>query len=301
MHQVLFALRLLAAKNTTSCIFYKNLGLSHTKCGSPFFNSLSLHSRLMKASNGAKSATWKKNFADLAARFLGLRANGSLRVNVIWCSGLTASALEKIFDGLQGLLLFSYLKFVKCPACRRDVCEARPNRDRAHWFGRAKMVRKFTLAVALLLAAIVPGYAKNLAVPAKNPVATIVIPNSWDVDETDFGYSTSSPDEDVTFSVEYASGSRVDKLMESNNQWMKDQEIVPKAKPVEEQITLGGLPATVYTYQATDPDGDTVIDFVVLAAGDNRVMLLTLWASEEARSSNKADISNILSSIKAIN
>ena len=31
------ALKLLAAKNTTSCSFYKSLGLSHTKCGSPIF------------------------------------------------------------------------------------------------------------------------------------------------------------------------------------------------------------------------------------------------------------------------
>ena len=66
------------------------------------------------------------------------------------------------------------------------------------------MFRKFMLAVPLMLAMIVPSYAKNLAVPAKNPAATIVIPDSWDLDETEFGYSATSPDEDVIFSVEIA-------------------------------------------------------------------------------------------------
>ena len=163
------------------------------------------------------------------------------------------------------------------------------------------MFRKFMLAVPLMLAMIVPSYAKNLAVPAKNPAATIVIPDSWDLDETEFGYSATSPDEDVIFSVETAGGARVDKMMEANDQWMKDQEITPKGKPVEEKLTIGGLPATVYTYQARDPDGDTIIDFVLLPAGNGRVMLLTLWASKAARDENGADIAAILSSIKAIN
>ncbi len=162
-------------------------------------------------------------------------------------------------------------------------------------------MKRLLMAVAILSGALFPAYAKNLAVPGKNPVATIVIPDSWDLEETEFGYSAVSSDEDVVFSIEYAGGSRVDKMFEANEKWMIDQEIVPKGKPLEEELTIGGIPAKAFTYQATDPDGDTIIDFVLFPAGNNRVMLLTLWASQSARDENKADISSILSSIKAIN
>ena len=163
------------------------------------------------------------------------------------------------------------------------------------------MIRNFVLAAALLLAAVIPSYARNLAIPAKNPAVTIVIPDSWDIEETDYGYSVTSPDEDVVFSIEAAGGARVEKMLEANDQWMKDQEIVAKGKPVEEKLTISGIPATLYTYEATDPDGDTIIDFVVLPAGNGRVMLLTLWASKEARDENDADIGAMMSSFKAIN
>lgn len=163
------------------------------------------------------------------------------------------------------------------------------------------MIKKLILALALVMVAAVPGYARNYALPEKNPIATIVIPDSWDVDESEFGYSATSPDDDVIFSIESASASRVDKLIEMNLKWMKDQEIVPKGKAVEENISINGVPATVYSYKATDPDGDTLIEFVLLPGGNSRVILLTLWATEEAREENKADISSIIMSIKPIN
>ncbi|MEN9708259.1 MAG: hypothetical protein RIQ68_667 [Pseudomonadota bacterium] len=162
------------------------------------------------------------------------------------------------------------------------------------------MIRKMMLAAALVATFALPSSAKNLAVPEKNPAATISIPDSWELLENDFGYSAVSEDEEVIFSIESASGARIDKLFESNEKWMIEQEIVPKGKAVEEELTIGGIPAKVFTYQATDAEGDTVIDFVVLPAGNNRIMLITLWASEEGRAANKAEISDLLMSIKAI-
>ena len=73
--------------------------------------------------------------------------------------------------------------------------------------------------------------------------------------------------------------------------WIKDQEITPKAQAVEELLVIVGLPAAVRTYQATNPNGDTVIDFVKLFAGDDQPMLPTLWAPLEVRNDNKADSS----------
>jgi len=162
------------------------------------------------------------------------------------------------------------------------------------------MIKKMMLAVAIVTTFAMPVAAKNLAIPEKNPAITLSIPDSWELIEADFGYSAVSEDEEVIFSIESASGARIDKLFEASAQWMAEQEIVPKGKALEQEVTIGGIQAQVFTYEATDAEGDTVIEFVVLPAGNNRLMLITLWASEKARAVNKADITSILSSIKAI-
>ncbi len=162
-------------------------------------------------------------------------------------------------------------------------------------------MKKLIIAAAFMCAAVLPASAKNLAVPEKNPVATITVPNSWDIDEIDYGYVARSPNEDVFFSVEYATGKRVDKMLENNNAWLDENEIVAKSAPVEKDIELGGLKAKLISYDGTDEDGDTHVDFVLIAAGDNRLILLTLWASPEALKANKDDIIAIQNSVKAIN
>lgn len=163
------------------------------------------------------------------------------------------------------------------------------------------MFKRLMVASALLCAAMAPGFAKNLAVPVKDPIATLSIPDSWKMADIDFGYSSESPDGDVSFYVEYASAERIDKLFALNDEWMKENSIKPKGKAAEKEIEIGGLPAKVFTYQATDENGDTLIDFVVLPGGKGRKILLTLWASEAEREANKADIVSIQKSVKAIN
>ena len=157
------------------------------------------------------------------------------------------------------------------------------------------------IAAVVLCSTITFGFAKNLAVPAKDPIATLSIPDTWEMDEIDYGYSAASPDGAVNFYVEFASAARIDNLFAANDKWMKENSIKQKAKAEEKEIEIGGLPAKIFTYQATDEDGDTVIDFVVLPGGKGRMILLTLWGSQEERESNKADIVSIQKSIKAIN
>jgi len=163
------------------------------------------------------------------------------------------------------------------------------------------MLKRLVIASVTLYAAIAPVFAENLAVPAKNPIATLTIPDSWKLANIDFGYRAESPDGDVYFFVEYASAARVDKLFATNDEWMKENKIKPKGKAEEKEIEIGGLPARVFTYEATDENGDTLIDFVVIPGSKGRTILLTLWGSEEERETNQTDIMAIQKSLKAIN
>jgi hypothetical protein len=54
---------------------------------------------------------------------------------------------------------------------------------------------KAIFAVGMIFcASIAPGFAGNLAFPAKDPIATLSIPDSWAMEEIEWGYSATSPD-----------------------------------------------------------------------------------------------------------
>src|SRR5450631_2704535 len=90
------------------------------------------------------------------------------------------------------------------------------------------------MRTAILVAALVcfgctaPAWAKNFAFPEKNPVGTVSIPDSWKTEEIDYGYSAKSSDGEVFFYVEYAGGPRVDKMLDNNTEWLKENKITPK-------------------------------------------------------------------------
>jgi hypothetical protein len=152
----------------------------------------------------------------------------------------------------------------------------------------------------IVCAAVAPGVAKNLAVPEKNPVATLMIPDTWTQQEIEFGYSGTSPDGNLFFSVEFAKSDRIDKLFATNDDWMRENKISATGEPKQQEVLLGGLSAKVFTYQATDENGPTEVDFVIIPAG-KRIVLLTLWGSLKEQNDNKADLDLIKNSIKAIN
>ena len=163
------------------------------------------------------------------------------------------------------------------------------------------MKRMLVAAVLTLAVAIMPAQARNFAVPDKDPAALVTIPDSWKTEEITYGVSAKSPDGDVFFSIEYASGSRLDKMLANNDIWMKENEIKQKAEPTKREIELGGLKASLISYQAEDGNGDTQVDFVLIPAGKGRVIMLTLWASEDEQKANQADILAIQKSVRALN
>jgi len=162
-------------------------------------------------------------------------------------------------------------------------------------------MKKLMLAAVVLVSVALPALAKNFAVPEKNPVATLAIPDTWKTEEIEFGYSAKSPDNDIFFSAEYATGARVDAMLENNSDWLKENKITSKEKPAESEINIGGLSAKMLTVNGADENGPTVVEFVFIPAGPKRLVMLTLWGSQEERKANEADIKLIESSVKPIN
>ena len=162
-------------------------------------------------------------------------------------------------------------------------------------------MKKLFLVAALALPLAMPAWAKNFAFPRANPVATVTIPDSWKTESIDYGFSAKSPDGDVFFSVESTSAKNIDKMMKANTDWMKENKIKLSDKPQEGKFDLGGLQASMVRHETTDENGPTIVDFVFTEGGKDRLIMLTLWASEKEREANAADIKAIQSSIKSIN
>ena len=161
-------------------------------------------------------------------------------------------------------------------------------------------MKALLLAASVALTLVAPAYAKNYAVPADNPSATITLPDDWTLSEIEYGYSAVSPDKDIFFSVEYADGKSLDAMTNLNEQWIKENNIKINDKPEESEDDFNGMKGSLLLYKATDENGPTKLTFGFVPAGNNRVIMLTLWGSSEERKAHSDEIAKILSSLKPI-
>jgi hypothetical protein len=157
---------------------------------------------------------------------------------------------------------------------------------------------KRILYAAFLVAALAgPAMARTFPVPPDSPAITVTTPANWKVSEIDYGFSASSPGDDVYFSVEYASGDKaVGKMMDDNESWMKENKIKP-VKPKIEAGKINGVDVKHYEFDTTDDNGKTLVDFFLIPAGNSTAML-TLWGSEEERNKHQDEVMSIMNSIK---
>jgi hypothetical protein len=157
---------------------------------------------------------------------------------------------------------------------------------------------KTILHAALLVAVLaVPAMARTFPVPPDAPAITLTTPDNWKVHEIDYGFSASSPGDDVYFSVEYAKGDKaIKKMMEDNDSWMKDNNI-KSVKPTVEDGKINGVDIKHYEFDTTDDNGKTLVDFFLIPAGGS-VAMLTFWGSEAERNKHQNEIMSIMNSLK---
>lgn len=159
--------------------------------------------------------------------------------------------------------------------------------------------RSLSIALAAWLF-ITPALAKNFAVPNNNPAVTVTVPDSWKTQDIGSGYLAQSPDDTVYFSVEFANSPNGEKLMANHIAWMKENNI-KVVKPAEANTTLNNIPVSVYQFETSDDAGQTTVEFIMMRAGSNRIVMFTIWASDAERAKNTDALASIYASIKPIN
>jgi hypothetical protein len=159
-----------------------------------------------------------------------------------------------------------------------------------------KILAGAVVALSLMAA---PALARNFAVPEKNPAITLSVPDSWEVEESEYGYSAFSPGKDVFFSVEYARSRQVKPLMDATAKWMKDNRI-KAVEPVQAETKLNGMDATVFQFETSDENGPTTVELILVNGGKDHMVMFTLWGSDKERAKHGAAVDGIMKSVKRI-
>lgn len=147
---------------------------------------------------------------------------------------------------------------------------------------------------------VVPAFAKNFAVPAKNPSITITLPNDWSTEDIEYGFQARPKDEGVFFSVESAEARQIDKMLADTKNWMRDNKI-KAVEPIKADMKISGIDSTVFQFRTSDENGPTTVDLILMPAGSGRVMMLTVWGNDAEREANGKALDSIFGSIKPIN
>lgn len=158
-------------------------------------------------------------------------------------------------------------------------------------------MKRWIVGAALLAGLAAPACAKDIVLPAKEPAVTATMPDDWDTSVYETEIASVSADGDIVVNIATDSKARLDALIKDSKAYLTKNKVKLVGKPTEQTIDFNGTPGQVQRYQATDKNGKAIIDFVTLDASRNRVVLLTVWGSEDDRQTNGTALDAIMKSV----
>jgi hypothetical protein len=161
---------------------------------------------------------------------------------------------------------------------------------------------KKLLLVALLATVPSFAFAKNFAIPEKNPVATLVLPDDWDADTIDTGVEVTSKDGEVYIAFETVKAAKVENAVKEAIEYLVEKGVNLDASSMKQKdATINGMQGTDIEWSGKDKDGDAKISLTILQASKDRLIMLTYWASPEGEKANLEALNKIATSIKPLN
>jgi len=138
-------------------------------------------------------------------------------------------------------------------------------------------------------------------VPAKNPVVTVEVPDSWDPQETDKGIAIESADKVATVFFEIAASEKgMKSLIDESIDWLvKDQGVnINLASKRDQDILVGGMKSSLLAYDAYSKEfGPSKVGFMFTSIG-KRLLVTTYWVTVKGFSKQEAVLDRIFESVK---
>lgn len=157
-----------------------------------------------------------------------------------------------------------------------------------------------TLLVAAALAA--PSFAKEFKLPDEgDAVVSVTVPDAWKPKATTTGVEANSDDEELYFSVDLASGKKLDALIDEAFEDFKTHKVVlQKDSQKKSESKVNGMTAVNFSWDGKDEDGPAKINVSVIEASKDKAALVIFWASPEGMEKHTATVDKIVQSIKPV-
>jgi hypothetical protein len=161
-------------------------------------------------------------------------------------------------------------------------------------------MRALFIATVVALSLPFTALAKVHPIPDEDPIATITLPDNWDVDDLDDGIEVASPDDSVYLAIEALD--LVDSkaaMAEAFKFFDKKGITVDNSSQKQNEFTVNGLGAFELGFKGRDEDGPTNVKITVIMVGPAKALMVTYWASDEGEKNLSGEMSNIIGSVQA--
>jgi hypothetical protein len=118
-----------------------------------------------------------------------------------------------------------------------------------------------TLAAWLLLGLVPAVAAKTYPLGLRQRIATVAIPDAWQVDDVDRGWAASTQEQEVMVWLEVYDAAGLGALMAEHRAYFAAQKIAETGKPRATTGSAGGLKAAVTTVPATWDGSPTTLKY----------------------------------------
>lgn len=160
---------------------------------------------------------------------------------------------------------------------------------------------KKLFAFSLLALAFAPVLARAAAfrIPAKSPIASFVIPDSWRCGRYDGGIESTSPDGAIYVALEMIEAKDVKSAIDKGLLWVVKQgvEIDPQALKAK-ATKINNLEAFDMQFTGRDKEGAAEFSLTLVATrAEGKFLLLYYWGAVGGEQANDADLQAITASI----
>lgn len=160
-------------------------------------------------------------------------------------------------------------------------------------------MKKFLAATAILLVSATTSFAGSFTFPADEPAATVEIPDDWQPAVTDYGVEGNSPDAGTYISFDIAGSEDMDQVMTDVFAFLEQNGVTADpATQHESKDELNGMPFQTIDWKGTDKDGPVSIGVGIIGLSEEKIAIVTYWASTETEAKNMPEVGKILATLQ---
>lgn len=161
------------------------------------------------------------------------------------------------------------------------------------------MTRTLILAAAIAMAPFFAN-AATLEFPSDSPIASVTIPDAWGPKETVSGIEATSPDAAIYFSIDVATDTNMDKVIDDAVKFLTDNGVTldDTTKRDSGDVEINGMTFGSIEFDGKDADGPVEISLGFASPAEGKMLVVTYWGTKATQDAHSKELVDILKSLK---